>query len=51
MQTYPMHLFKLKTDTDVFESGKPFTLTYYGIGYGESENAIKFYAKNVNTDQ
>lgn len=51
IQTFPMQLFKIKAATDVFESGNAFTLKYYGIGYGESENSTKFYAKKVTTDE
>lgn len=49
IETYPMQLFKLKCKEANFPTGDPFSLTYYGVGYGDTENRLKWYVRNQDT--
>ncbi len=50
IETYPMELFRLKCNPADFTDGDGFSLTYYGVGYGDTENSLKWYVRNQNTD-
>ncbi|MBC8548170.1 MAG: hypothetical protein H8D23_00830 [Candidatus Brocadiales bacterium] len=50
VETYPMHLFRLKTKDADFIDGDPFTLTYYGVGWGDTVNSLKWFVRNQNTN-
>lgn len=49
METFPMHLFKIKAKEADFPGGEAFSLTYYGAGYGTNYEALKWYAYNQTT--
>jgi len=51
IETYPMQLYKLKCRPENFTSGEAFSLSFYGVGYGDTEDSLKWYARNQNTSE
>jgi len=50
IETYPMHLMRLKTNLADFTDGDAFTLSYYGTGWGDTVDSLKWYVRNQNTN-